>query len=278
MKKYVKKVIVIIIGVFLVAFSINMFYAPNEIAAGGVSGVGILLHAFFGFETAIVVLILNILMLVLCLIFLGKETFIKILFGSLLFPVALAIIPEFNLVNDQMLGAIFGSIIFGLGVGIMYNVGASSGGTTVPPLIFKKYFRLNSSIGLLITDLIIVVFNIFVFNMRSFFFAVLSLIITSIVMNYVETGLNRKKALMITSNNHFDEIVDMLANENEISSKIIKIIQPRNNEESKMLMLVVTNQDYNRAINKIKNSDKDVLIVSYNITDVHDFDFTYQNI
>ena len=278
MKTYIKKVIVIIIGVSLVAISINMFYAPNEIAAGGVSGVGILLHAFFGFDTALVVLILNVLMLILCLIFLGKATFIKILIGSILFPLALAVIPEVNLVDDQLLGAIFGSIIFGLGVGIMYNVGASSGGTTVPPLIFKKYFRLNSSIGLLITDLVIVVFNIFVFNLTSFFFAVLSLIITSIVMAYVETGLNRKKALMITSNNHFDEIVEMLANENEISSKIFNIIQPRSNEESKMLLLVVTNQDYNRAINKIKNSDKDALIVSYSITDVHDFDVTYQNI
>ena len=278
MKKTVLKFLVIIIGVFLVAVAINMFYAPNDIAAGGVSGIGILLEAFFGWDIAISVMILNGLMLVLAAVFLGKSMFMKILFGSVLFPFSLIIVPEINLVEDQMLAAIFGSLIFGLGVAIMYRVGASSGGSTVPPLIFKKYFGLNSSIGLLATDLTIVVFNIFVFNIVSFFYAVLSLIITSVVMEYVETGLNRKKALMITSRDHFDEIVELLADENEISGKIFKIVQTDTKQDSNMLLLVVTNQDCARAITKIKNSDKDALIASYNITDVHDLGFTYQNI
>ena len=278
MKRTVKKIIVIIIGVFLVAVAINMFYAPNDIAAGGVSGIGILLEAFFGWDIAVVVMILNVLMLVLAAIFLGKSMFMKILLGSILFPIALIIVPNISLVEDQMLAAIFGSIVFGLGVAIMYRVGASSGGSTVPPLIFKKYFGLNSSIGLLVTDLVIVVFNIFVFNTISFFYAVLSLIITSVVMEYVETGLNRKKALMITSRDHFEEIVELLADENEISGKIFKIIQTDTKQESNMLLLIVSNQDSARAISKIQNSDKDALIASYNITDVHDLGFTYQSI
>ena len=273
-----KKVSSIVVGVFLVAISINMFFAPHNIAAGGVSGVGILVEEILGWDKAIVVLVLNILMLVLTAIFLDKPTFIKIFFGSILFPIALAIVPDISLVEDQMLATIIGSIIFGLGIAIMYRVGASSGGSTVPPLIFKKYFRLNPSIGLLVTDLTIVLFNIFVFSMTSFFYAVLSLIITSIVMEYVETGLNRKKALMITSNNHFNEIVEMLKGENKLSGKIFKIMQSDTNREDNMLLLVVTNQDYGRMVDKIRSSDKDALIVSYNIADVHEFDFTYQNI
>ena len=273
-----KKASSIVVGVFLVAISINMFFAPHNIAAGGVSGVGILVEEILGWDKAIVVLVLNILMLVLTAIFLDKPTFIKIFFGSILFPIALAIVPDISLVEDQMLATIIGSIIFGLGIAIMYRVGASSGGSTVPPLIFKKYFRLNPSIGLLVTDLTIVLFNIFVFSMTSFFYAVLSLIITSIVMEYVETGLNRKKALMITSNNHFNEIVEMLKGENKLSGKIFKIMQSDTNREDNMLLLVVTNQDYGRMVDKIRSSDKDALIVSYNIADVHEFDFTYQNI
>ena len=277
-KRKILKVLVIVIGVFLVAIAINMFYAPNDIAAGGVSGIGILIAAFFHIDKALPIMILNVAMLVLAAIFLGKSTLIKITFGSLLFPVAIAVVPDINLIEDQMLAAIFGSIIFGIGVAIMYKVNASSGGTTVPPLIFKKYFNLNTSIGLLVTDLIIVVFNILVFDMKSFFYAVLSLIITSIVMSYAESGLNKKKALMIRSKYHFDELVEMLINENELSGKIFKILNTESKEESDMLMLIVSNQDYGKIINRVKNSDKDALIISYNITDVHDLGFTYQNI
>ena len=276
-KENVIKIVVIIIGIFLVAVSINMFFAPHDIAAGGVSGIGILIEAAFGIDIALIVLALNVLMLILALIFLGKSMFFKILFGSILFPISLAIVPEINLVEDTMMATIFGSAVFAFGLSIMYRVGASSGGTTIPPLIFKKYFRLNTSIGLLVTDLIIVVCNIGVFSVESFFYGLFSLIIVSIVMEYVETGMSRKKALMVTSNEHFDEIVEMLSNENEISGSIFKIIDTGTNQDEKMLLLIVSNQEYGRAIKKIRSGDKDALVVSYNIADVHEFDFTYHN-
>lgn len=150
----------IIFALFILGVAINMFLGPHHIAAGGVSGLGILLEAAFGFDRAIVILVLNIVMLVLALLFLGKKPFFKVLFGSLVFPLIIAVVPEMMITSDRLLSVIFGSAIFALGVAILYKNNSSSGGTTIPPLVFKKYFHLNTSIGLFLTDAFVVSLNL----------------------------------------------------------------------------------------------------------------------
>src|SRR5699024_1270534 len=159
-------------SIALIGVSINMFLGPHDVDAGGVSGVGILVEKALGIDRALTVLIFNVSLLDLAFIFLGKRDFYRSAIGSILLPISFAITPEIMVVDDQMLSVIFGSAIFACGVAILYKIEASSGGTTIPPLIMKKYTGLSPSIGLLICDAIIVVFNLFVFGVTEFFFAI----------------------------------------------------------------------------------------------------------
>lgn len=110
------------------------------------------------------------------------------------------------LTSDRLLSVIFGSLIFAVGVSILYKIQDSSGGTTIPPLIFEKYFNVNTSRGLFFTDFIIVMMSLYVFGFEEFLFAILSIGITSIIMNYIETGLKRRKAVMIISQRYTQEL------------------------------------------------------------------------
>lgn len=130
----------IVFALTILGVSINMFLGPHHIAAGGVSGLGILLESAFGFERAIVILVLNLFMLILALIFLGKKTFFKVLFGSLVFPVIIALVPETMVTPDRLLSVIFGSAIFALGVATLYKNNSSSGGTTISSIDLQKIF------------------------------------------------------------------------------------------------------------------------------------------
>ena len=87
-RQFIWTYIKIIFALFILGVAINMFLGPHHIAAGGVSGLGILLEAALGFDRAIVILVLNIVMLVLALLYLGKKPFFKVLFGSLVFPLS----------------------------------------------------------------------------------------------------------------------------------------------------------------------------------------------
>lgn len=276
MKKIIKQIPLVAVALALIGISINMFLAPHHIAAGGVSGIGILAEQVFGIDRAIIVLVLNIFMLILTFFFLGKDVFARTVIGSLMLPISLGVVPEIMVIQDSLLSVIFGSAIFGAGVAILYNIEASSGGTTIPPLILKKYFGLNTSIGLLATDAIIVFFNIFVFGLEAFFFAVLSLVLTSIVMNYIETGLKRKKAVFIMSDQAIDEIKDKLLDKVNRDVTVFVVSGGDTGREKEMLMVVMGNQEYVTTLKLIEAIDRKALIIAYNVAEVQGLGFTYE--
>lgn len=276
MKSVIKQIPLVTLSLALIGISINMFLAPHHIAAGGVSGIGVLVEQAFGINRATTVLVLNLLMLILTFFFLGRPVFIKTVIGSMLLPISLAVVPEIKVVEDPFLAVIFGSAIFAVGVAILYKIGASSGGTTIPPLIFQKYFGISTSLGLLLTDAVIVIFNIFVFGTEAFFFAILSLVLTSIVMNYIETGMKRRRAVMIMSENHIDAIkVALLENLNR-GITIFSVSGGYTGNEKNMLMIILTNQEYQSILKVIDEIDKTSFIIAYNVSEVHGLGFSYQ--
>lgn len=277
-KKITWTYIKIVFALTILGVSINMFLGPHHIAAGGVSGLGILLESALEFDRAMVILVLNIIMLVLALLFLGKQPFFKVLFGSLVFPLIIAIIPETMITPDRLLSVIFGSAIFALGVAILYKNNSSSGGTTIPPLIFKKYFHLNTSIGLLFTDAVVVSLNLFVFGFEEFLYAILSIVITSIVMSYIETGTNRKKSIMVMSEDSLEEIRRRLSAEIGRGLTLLEAKGGYNRKSKEVFLIVVTDHEFSRIKPLIEEIDPTAFVIVNSVAEVMGSGFTYHPI
>lgn len=275
MNKLIKQTPVVAVAIALIGISINMFLAPHHVAAGGVSGIGILVEQVFGIDRAVVVLVLNGLMLLITFFFLGQPYFIRTVIGSILLPLSLAVVPEIMITSDQLLSVIFGSAIFATGVAMLYKIGASSGGTTIPPLIFQKHFGLNTAVGLLATDAVIVIFNLFVFGVEEFLLAIFSLVITSIVMTYIETGLKRKTAVLIMSEQYIDAIKENLLKDVSRGITVFSVSGGYTGREKDMLMIVVSSQEYSTVIKLVDKTDKNAFIIAYNVSEVHGLGFTY---
>jgi uncharacterized membrane-anchored protein YitT (DUF2179 family) len=274
----IKHIFKIASAVLILAISINMFLGPHHIAAGGASGIGILAEAAFGINRSVIVLSLNIVVLILAALFLGKKVFFNTLIGSLLFPFALRIVPATMLTGDRLLSVIFGSIIFAIGVAILYNIQASSGGTTIPPLIFEKYWGVNTSLGLLLTDTVIVFMSLYVFGFEEFLFAILSLGITSIVMSYIETGLKRRKVIMIISQQYSTEIHNKLTQEVNRGTTMFDVRGGKENANREMIMVVITGQEYPKLKQVIDEIDPKSFMITYNVAEVHGLGFSYHPI
>lgn len=225
-----------------------------------------------------VVMILNGLMLVLAAIFLGKTVFLRTLLGSILFPLSLRIVPQVMLTQDRLLSVIMGSVIFAAGVAILYRIQSSSGGTTIPPLILKKYFNINTSIGLLFTDMLIVFMSLYVFGFEEFLFAILSIGITSLVMNYIETGLKRRKAVMILSLTHSEAIRAKLLEEIDRGMTLFDVRGGKNNTPQDMILTVIKRQEYPKVLEVIETIDPKCFVIVYEVSEVHGLGFTYQPI
>lgn len=260
--------LLLIIGIEILAVSINMFYAPHEIAAGGATGIAILLEATLGLNISMVVMLINIVMLVLSYIFLGKGTTVRIALGSVLLPICLAITPQIKLIEDPLLTVIVGGAIFAVGISILYQLDASSGGTTVPPLIIKKYFGIKTSTTLLMIDGMICLLNLFVAGIETMFLAILSQILTTIVMNFIETGLDRKKVIYVMSEHDLEELKQQLAYLGKALT-IFNVTGGYTGNEREMLMIVVENPDYHHMLKTIRNIDADAFILVANAAEAH---------
>lgn len=265
-------------ALFLLAASINLFLGPHHVAAGGVSGIGILLESALGWDRAAVIMVLNILMLILAYAFLGKGPFLKVLYGSFAFPVAIALVPEYMVAEDRLLSVIFGSAIFAFGVAILYKNQSSSGGTTIPPLIFKKYFNLNPAIGLLATDAIVVSMNLFVFGFEEFLFAILSIVITSGVMTYIETGFNRKKSIMILSENHVNEIREAVFDKTARGATLLAAQGGYQQADKQVLLIVASDQEFMQIRQIIETIDPKAFVIVNNVSEVLGQGFSYHPI
>ena len=274
--RWIKKIIFIIIGVAILSACVNMFLGPHYIAAGGITGLSIILEELYHLDRSIVILISNIFILIITFIFLGKEIFFNTLIGSLLLPLFIGIIPHSMLIEDPLLSMIIGSVLFGIAVSILYQNKASSGGTAVPPLIFQKYFNMNPSIGLFLTDGVVVLLCLLVFTTDAFFLAVASIAITSITMNYIKTGLSKKKLIYIIS-----EQSDMILNDilyiMDKGVTLIPIKGAYKKQSSSMLMVTLDKKYYQNLIDIVNKYDKTAFMITDTVTDVHGEGFTYES-
>ncbi|MCT8401158.1 YitT family protein [Weissella cibaria] len=262
------RVVMLVIALEIIALSINFFYAPINVAAGGATGVAILLDAAFGINRALTVLIINIAMIILAAIFLDKSTVRNIAFGSFLLPVLMYITPSHRLVEDAVLAVIIGGAVFASGIAILYRLEASSGGTTVPPMILKKYFKINSALSLLAIDMVVTLFNLLVSGTNAFFLAAFSLVITSIVMRYIETGLDLKHQVTIMSNERLADIQTMLLQEDQ-SLTVFDVRGGYTDNNKEMLMVMVDNGNYGRMLRRVHDIDQNAFIVTTNVHEVH---------
>ena len=260
--------IVFLIALEIIAISINFFYGPINIAAGGSTGISILVDAVWGINRSITVFIVNVLMLILAAIFLGKTTTKNVALGSFLLPVLMEITPSFKVTNNDLLAVIYGGALMGLGVSLLYRVNASSGGTTIPPMIIKKYFFINPAISLLCIDMIIIFLNIFVDGLNAFFLAAFSQVVTAITMNFAEAGFDRKYQVRIMSNYHFEEIKDMLMKEYD-GLTVYNVVGGYSEEDKQQILIVVDTRDYGPLISKIHDIDDNAFMITDTVVSVH---------
>jgi uncharacterized membrane-anchored protein YitT (DUF2179 family) len=275
MLKWIKKILSIVLAIVIMSISVNMFLGPHNIAAGGLTGLSIIFERLFGLDRSIIILIGNAIVLVCALIFLGKEIFFNTVIGALLLPVIIGIVPQKTLVDDTMVSMVVGSVLFGVAVSILYYYKASSGGTAIPPLILQKHFGIRTSVGLFVTDGLVVILTLFVFSVESFFFAIFSIFITSAVMHYIESGMNKKKMVYVISEKN--ELIS-----NDILYKvgrgvtIVPIIGAYRQNPMQMLMVTLNTRDYRQLLAIVNEHDREAFMITDTVSDVHGQGFTYE--
>ncbi|MDS9473090.1 YitT family protein [Sporosarcina pasteurii] len=229
----------IIVGAALVGLAYNIFYLPARLAAGGVSGMSTILYELFQFNPAYVQWLINIPLLIIGVIFVGREFGVKTFVGTLSVPFVIWITGDMALtVENPLLSAIYGGAVLGVGLGIVYRGNGSTGGTTLIAQILKKYTGLSSGFSQLVVDGFVVVTSAFVFDFELALFALMSIYVTSKVIDFVQLQTSPTKLILIITDKD-EKIQSIIKNEMNRGLTKVKTIGGYSNAEKTMILCVV---------------------------------------
>ena len=194
-----------IAGVFLVAISYNVFLLPSN-TVYGVGGIGVILKKLFNITPALTIFISSMILLVLSLFTLGKKKTIRTVAGSILYPIFVAAtsyyVRYFDLGTlEPVVVVIIGAVAHGLGLGLIFKAGYTTGGTDILNDIVAKYGKVSIGKAMLFTDGLIIIISLFVFGFPTFIYSLISLYIISVMTDKVILGISQSKTFYIITDN-----------------------------------------------------------------------------
>jgi uncharacterized membrane-anchored protein YitT (DUF2179 family) len=231
----------VVVGTVIVAGALNWFMIPNGLAAGGVSGLGIILHHLLDLPVGLTMLVMNIPLLLIGLRLFGRDFGVKTVLGSVALSVAVDVLAPYMgaLTKDLTLAAVYGGALSGLGLGITFKYGGTTGGTDIAASILGKYTVLTTGQSLLIMDFAIITGVGFVFGPETALYALLTLFVSSKIVDGVQEGVSYAKAGFIISD-HADEIADAILVEMDRGVTYLFGMGAYSKKERQVLLCVVS--------------------------------------
>ena len=277
-KNRLKRYTFLVIGCFLCAFTFNVFYSPNNLVTGGVSGLSIVIENITGLPTSTFITISYIVLLILSFLILGKESTKYSVMGSILYPLFVNLtegMPElihFN-VDNMLLVCIFGAVIGGIGSGLTFKYGFSTGGSDIVVQILSKYFKVSIGTASKIINFAIILSSGFfisevaeIYAWETVMYAMIAVYLSTMLTDRVLLGISDSKSFYIITE-HETAIKNFLINE---LGKGVTVLEARGGytgDRKKVLMCVIPTKQYFLAKEGILEIDKEAIVL---INDVYE--------
>ncbi len=256
-----KDVALIVVGSFLLSFSFQVFILPNDVISGGIASLSIIIYELFGISPALIQYAFNIPLLIISYLILGKDVAFKSILGSLLFPFFTGLVSTLQpWTTDQFLGAVFGGLLGGIGIGLVYKAQGSTGGTSIIAQIITKYTGMTLGSSSLIADGSIIVVGLIIFDLEAIMYGMISLVVTSRVIDIVLVGGASSKTVLIISD-AADEIRQETLGRFERGVTLLDVRGGYGNSPKEMLMVVISEREITALQQMIIEHDDDAFVV-----------------
>jgi uncharacterized membrane-anchored protein YitT (DUF2179 family) len=270
--KKLKEYFIITFGIFLLAISIEFFLLPNRLAAGGVSGIAIIVNYFIpGLSVGMLVLIMNLILFIIAFIVIGNKFGAKTIYASLglsgmLWVIEQFVTPEMIPTQDLFLAAVFGTLISGIGMGMIFNQNASTGGTDILAKILSKFVHLNIGKALLVVDFLVTLAAAVAFGAEVGMYALLAVLANGFMIDYVIDGFNICKEITIISSKT-EEISKYIIDELERGCTIFNGKGCYSGKPADILYTVLSRREFIRLKTFLRETDRRAFIT---VNDAHE--------
>ena len=272
MKSKLKNFSLLTISTLIMTVGIYFFKFTNNFTFGGITGIAVLVAKFLPISASDFSFVVNILLLIIGWIVLGKSFAEKTAYSTILLSVSLSLLERIYpmshpLTNEPLLELIFAILLPALGSAILFNIGASSGGTDVIAMILKKYTSVDIGKGLMISDLIFTLAGFLVFNVKTGLYSLFGLIMRSaLIDNFIES-FNRSKYFHVVTSNATC-ICDFIQNDLQRGATIVNATGAFTGDDKYIILTVLSPSQAVKLRNFIKEHDPKAFLLVSNTSEI----------
>lgn len=265
-------IIFLIVGVIFYSLSYAIFLIPHNIVPGGISGFAIVLHILFHTPVGIMVIILNIPLFILAVrilgFSLGAKSVIVIIVTNLLIDFLTYSVKIPSPTNNVILAAIYGGVMLGLGLGLIFRGGANTGGTDIIGQILNRFTNFSIGIWILIVDtLIITIAGFATSSIELALLGYLSLFLSTRVIDLILEGFDYARAVFVISDD-VDKIIEGIYQKIGRGVTVLDGFSPYTRAKKQVIMCVITKQETESFKRLVKGIDKDAFVILTNVYEV----------
>lgn len=270
--KNVKEFLVITFATMIVAASVFFFMMPSNLSVGSISGLAIVLTNFVPLNVSALTMIFNVVLLILGFLLIGRDFGLKTVYTSLLLPVIMGIFekidPEnLSLTNDPFIDMIAYCFFVSIGLSILFNHNASSGGLDIVAKLMNKFLHIELGRAMSLAGMCAALSSALVYDSKIVVISVIGTYLNGIILDHFIFGANIKKRVCIISPK-LEEIRQFIIHELHSGATIYESCGAYNHEPRKEIIAIVDKAEYRKLMDFMQKTDKDAFVTVYAVNEI----------
>ena len=254
----------------IVAAAVYFFLVPSHASVSSISGLGIVLSYFIPLPLSAITMIMNVVLLIIGFITCGKEFGVKTVYTSVMLPVFLALFEALfpnagSLTGSQELDVLCYILVVSIGISILFNRNASSGGLDIVAKIMNKYLHIELGKAMSLSGMCVALSAALVYDKKTVVLSVLGTYFNGIILDYFIFDYNKKRRVCIITEKE-EALRQFIINDLHSGATIYEAIGAYNFEKHNEIITIVDKSEYQKLMSFINREDPKAFITIYNVS------------
>lgn len=271
-RKVLKEYAVITAGTAIIAAAVFFFMLPSHVTVGSASALAMVIGNFLPLPVSAITLVLNVFLLLIGFLLIGREFGAKTVYASVLMPAIMRvfeiIFPDFtSITNEPILDVLGYILVVGSGLALLFSVNASSGGLDIVAKIMNKYLHIELGKAMSLSGMLVALSSAFCFDKATVVLSVIGTFFGGMIVDHFIFGLNLKRRVCIVSPKH-DKIVEYILHEIHSGATLYEGIGAYTGEKRMEIIAILDKQEYRMLMEFMKKTDPTAFMTVYSVNDI----------
>lgn len=271
-KDLVKETVILTAAVAIIAAAVYFFLVPSHASVSSISGLGIVLSNFVPLPLSTITMILNVVLLIIGFFTCGKEFGVKTVYTSILLPVFLGVFEKafpggISLTDSQELDVLCYILVVSVGLSILFNRNASSGGLDIVAKIMNKYLHMELGKAMSLSGMCVALSAALVYDKKTVVLSVLGTYFNGIILDHFIFDHNIKRRVCIITKKE-EELRKFIINDLHSGATVYEAIGAYNGQKHNEIITIVDKSEYQKLMNYMNHEDPKAFITIYNVSDM----------